>query len=175
MKHLCLIVGALALASSPSWAADDKTAATAPGKPVVVDPLDLRAPIPDPGAGLTEKYDSKLVRFTGRVKASGQDARTKTYWYDLQHEIVHPAGVTNPKDAAPASKLAKGAKKTVQEVVVVRVYFRTAQANLRPQPAGDPVTVEGRGEISPADGSLAIRNATVLDSKFLQREIPTKP
>src|SRR5262245_2752593 len=175
MKRACLIVGALVLASFVPSAADETTAAEARQKAVVVDPLDLRKPIPDPGAGLTEKYDGKLVRFAGRVKTSGQDVRTKTYWYDLQTEIVHPTGVATGKKGATPQGLAKGRQGKVQEVVVVRVYFQTAQNGLRPQPAGNAVTVEGRGEIGLVDGSLSIRKATVLDPKFPQLGTATKP
>jgi hypothetical protein len=174
MIRACWIVGALLLASPALVAADDKAAAQAREKPVVVDPLDLRTPVPDPETGLTEKYDGKLVRFTGRVKASGQDTKTKTYWYDLQTEIVHPTGVVNGKKGAAAKSPAKGTQGKVVEVVVVRAYFQTVQNNLRPQ-AADPVTVEGQGEIGLVDGSLSIRKATVLDPRFLQLEGPTKP
>jgi hypothetical protein len=173
MNRACWIVGALLLASPVLGAADDKAAAKAQAKPVVVDPLDLRAPIPDPGAGLTEKYDGKVVRFTGRVKTAGQDAKTKTYWYDFQTEIVHPTGVVNGKKGATTP--AKGAQQKVKEVVVVRAYFAAAQPNLKPQDAGDPVTVEGRGEISLVDGSLSIRQATVLDPKFFRLDATPKP
>src|SRR5258708_30607675 len=104
MNRACWIMGALLLASPALLGADDKGAFGAREKPVKVDPLDLRKPIPDPGAGLTEKYDGKLVRFTGHVKASGKDARTKTYWYDLQTEIVHATGVVYAKQGAAGRK-----------------------------------------------------------------------
>jgi len=171
MNRACWIVGAPLLASSVLVAADDKTAAPPKDKPVLVDPLDLRTPIPDPEAGLTEKYDGKLVRFTGRVKTSGQDAKSKTYWYDLQTDIVHPAGVVNGKKGTAAKK----PQPTVKETVVVRAYFQAAQTKLRVQPAGDPVTVEGHGEISQIDGSLSIRKATVLDPRFIGKEAASKP
>jgi hypothetical protein len=170
MNRACWILGALVLASPAVMAADDKAAATEREKAAVVDPLDLRKPIPDPEAGLTEKYDGKLVRFTGQVAASGQDSKTNTHWYDLQTTIVHRAGVVNGKKPAAAQK----AQPTVKEVVVVRAYFATAQ-KLRVQPAGDPVLVEGRGEISLVDGTLSIRKAAVLDPRFIAKEPASKP
>src|SRR5262249_47865074 len=136
----CWIVGTLILlASSVLVAADDKAVAPVREKAVVVDPLDLRTPIPDPEAGLTEKYNGKLVRFTGRVTASGQDTKTKTYWYDLQTDIVHATGVVNGKKGTLQKPQGK-----VKETVVVRAYFATSQ---KLRTGGDPVTVEGQGEI----------------------------
>jgi hypothetical protein len=167
MTRACWIVGVLALAGSALVAADKKDPSGAKQQPVVVDPLDLRMPIPEPGAGLTEKYDGKLVRFAGRVKTSGQDAKTKTYWYDLQVEIVHPPNPVSPKKQAPASGSGKKNQGTQKEIVVVRAYFDTAQPGL--QKAGNEATVQGRGEISLVDGSLSIRQATVLDPNFLRR------
>jgi hypothetical protein len=154
-------MGALLLLGPALRGADQPVAAPAPENPVPVDPLDLRTPIPEPEAGLTEKYDSKLVRFTGQVSASGQDARAKAYWYDLQTMLTYKAGVV----AGTKGTAGKGTQRTVTQVVVVRAYFQSAQTNLR---AGTPgnVTVEGRGEISILDGSLTIRNATVLDLNF---------
>jgi hypothetical protein len=172
MKGGSWIVGILVLASPILWGADDKTAMRPSAKAVVVDPLDLRKPIPDPQAGLTEKYHGKRVRYTGRVTASGQDAKTKTYWYDLQTDIVHPAGVVNGKKGTTP---ARGAQKTVKESVLVRAYFPTAQTALKAQPAGNAVTVEGQGEISLVDGGLAIRQASLLDPRFLRLEVPAKP
>jgi hypothetical protein len=161
MNRVCWIVGTLVLASPAFAAADDKAAAPVREKAVVVDPLDLRTPIPNPGAGLTEKYDGKLVRFTGKVRASGQDAKSKTYWYDLQTDIVHATGVVNGKKATPTQK----PQSKVKETVVVRAYFATAQKF-----AGDLVTVEGRGEIGLGDGALSIRKAAVLDPRFVGKE-----
>src|SRR5262245_48831830 len=60
----------------------------APADHVPVDPLDPRQPVPDPEQGLTEKYDGKMVRFTGTVQRASQDKRTKKIWYELHHEIV---------------------------------------------------------------------------------------
>jgi hypothetical protein len=155
-------MGALLLLGPALRGADQPGAAPARENPVLVDPLDLRTPIPEPEAGLTEKYDGKLVRYTGQVTASGQDARTKAYWYDLQTVLTYKAGVAGKKGTA-----SQGTQRTVTQVVVVRAYFQTAQANLR---AGTPgnVTVEGRGEIGIVDGSLTIRNAAVLDLSFVR-------
>ena len=75
MRHAWLVMGALLLLGPALRGADQPGAAPARENPVLVDPLDLRTPIPEPEAGLTEKYDGKLVRYTGQVTASGQDAR----------------------------------------------------------------------------------------------------
>ena len=171
MKRIRWIVGALLLTGS-TLAADNKEASAPQPQPVVVDPLDLRPPIPEPRVGLTEKYDGKRVRFTGHVQTSGKDTRTRTYWYELQIEIIHPAGVVTATKGVPASSQRKKKENTVNETVVVRVYFETAQEKLRPQKTAPEVTVEGKGEISLVDGALTIRQATVLDPRFLPKATP---
>ena len=109
-------MGALLLAGSVRAAADSPDAVGPKPKPVLVDSLDLRPPIPEPRTGLIEYYDGKPVRFTGRVKASGQDARTKMTWYDLQTEVVHPAGVVPGKKGTPAPSAGKKEPAKVREV-----------------------------------------------------------
>jgi hypothetical protein len=114
-------------------------------KAVVVDPMDLRTPVPDPEKGLTEKYAGKAVVFSGNLHGAGQDASTKQRWYTLAVPAIQEQ----------SSPLAKPKMQTV----VVKVYFAGNERNLPTRPAY--YTVEGVGEIT-VDGSLLIRNAKTL-------------
>jgi hypothetical protein len=150
MKRALFVVAAVLLASATVLAADAKQKAKFQG--VVVDPMDLRQPVPDPQAGLTEKYDGKLVRFTGSLQKWGQDS--KSYWYELRTELPKPSGV------GKANKDAKN--KNAKDVVVVRLYLETKDKGVAAPKAGLPLTVEGTGEIT-TDGSLNIRKGHVVD------------
>jgi hypothetical protein len=111
-------------------------------RPVVVDPLDLRKPVPDPEGALTEKYDGKLVRFTGVVRRASTDRKTKQPRYELHYAILGKK---------------KGARKAeVVETVVVAVTFASGQKDLT-----GTVTVEGKGSVM-VDGSLVISDATAV-------------
>jgi hypothetical protein len=142
MNRAAFLVLALMLLSNafPAWAAD-----RANDKPVVVDPADLRTPVPDPEKELTEKYDSKLVLFSGNLHSAGRDAGTNQPWYKLAVQAMQEQ--TDPK-AKPKT-----------QTVVVKIFFAGNERRLPTRPAY--YTVQGRGEIT-ADGSLIIRNARTV-------------
>jgi hypothetical protein len=116
---------------------------------VVVDPNDLRPPVPDPEQGLTDKYDGKLVRFTGALRRGTLDKKTKKPTYELQYDFVRLSAVKGkpPKAVRDAS-------------IVVPVTFRQDDKQLRARRPGSVITVEGRGHIT-VDGSLVITDAAL--------------
>ncbi|HLJ91940.1 MAG TPA: hypothetical protein VKU02_01975 [Gemmataceae bacterium] len=114
-------------------------------KPVVVDPMDLRTPVPDPEQGLTEKYDGKIVVFAGNLYGTGQDPSTKQRWYKLAVQVAR-------EQSSPAAK-------PKMQTVVVNVYFAGTERNLPTRPAY--YTVQGKGEIR-VDGSLVIHDARTV-------------
>src|SRR5262249_39622626 len=114
-------------------------------KPVVVDPQDLRTPVPDPELGLTDKYDGRQVVFTGTLQATGQDTGTKQRWYQLAIPAVQ-------FQSSPWAK-----PKT--QTVVVTVYFAPGERRLPARTAS--YTVQGTGEIT-VDGALVIRAARTV-------------
>src|SRR5262249_34989376 len=129
MKYLLLILTALLLAFAPPRA-NDGQAADLKDKVVVVDPSDLKPPLENPEAELTDKYDGKTVRFTGHFQATGQDAMTKKTWHDLTTEVA----LGNGPKAAKAK-------------IVVRVYFQSGEKQAKALKPGAVVTVEGKGEV----------------------------
>lgn len=148
MFRVALSVVVLLAASASVLAADTKkTEATNQEKPVVVDPFDLRQPVPNPERELTEKYDSQLVQYTGQLKAVHTDKKRKTNWYELQTVIRQPKG--QGKNAA-----------TTTEYVTVTVYLKQDDKRLQNTKSQIKLTVEGRGEIT-TDGGLVIRNAQI--------------
>jgi hypothetical protein len=142
MNRAVVILVALMLLSNllPARAAD-----RANDKPVVVDPADLRAPVPDPEKELTEKYDGKVVVFSGNLHSAGRDASTNQPWYKL-------AVPTMQEQSSPKAK-----PKT--QTVIVKIFFAGNERRLPTRPA--TYTVQGKGEIT-ADGSLIIRNARTV-------------
>jgi hypothetical protein len=124
----------------PARAADRTT-----DKPVVVDPGDLRTPVPDPEKELTEKYDGKMVIFSGNVHSTGREGSTNEPWYKL-------AVQTTQEQTSPKAK-----PKT--QTVIVKIFFAGHERRLPTRPAY--YTVQGRGEIT-ADGSLIIRNGRTV-------------
>jgi hypothetical protein len=125
-------------------------------KPVVVDPMDLRTPVPDPEKGLTEKYDGKAVVFSGNLHSGGQDVNTKQRWYKLAVQAAQ-------EQSGPAAK-------PKMQTVIVKVYFAGSERNLPTRPA--TYTVQGLGEIM-VDGSLIIRNAKTV-SVGTKKSAPTR-
>jgi hypothetical protein len=150
MKRALFVLSALLLVC-PLAAGDDAKKEAAAAKAVVVDPMDLRKPVPDPQAGLTEKYDGKLVRFTGLLQSWGKENQQN--WYELKVEVPKPSTVVNRK---------KETKPRGTDVVVVRVYFQAKEQPIASQKVGVALTVAGKGEIT-TDGSLIIRKAAVVD------------
>lgn len=142
MNRATFLLAALVLAS-PAFLA--VAADPVKGKPVVVDPMDLRTPVPDPEKELTEKYDGKIVMFSGDSHGTGQDASTKQRWYKLAVQAIQEQG-------SPAAK-------PKMQTVIVKVYFAANERRLPTQPAN--YTVQGTGEIT-VDGSLIIRNARTV-------------
>lgn len=114
-------------------------------QPVVVDPTDLRTPVPDPEKELTEKYDGKVVVFTGALHGTGRDADTNRRWYKL-------AVQTREEQGKPPAK-------PKLQTVTVKVYFVGHERRLPTRAAY--YTVQGTGEIS-VDGSLVIRAAKTV-------------
>lgn len=156
MVRTVLSLTALLVVSAALVAADQKTAqkaATADASVVVVDPMDLRQPVPNPEKELSEKYDGKQVRFTGHLHAVNTDKKTKTTSYQLQKEV---------RSAATPAKGQKKDAKAKPEVVTVTVYLQAEDKRLQDPKSKINVTVEGKGEIT-ADGSLIIRNARVTE------------
>jgi hypothetical protein len=135
------LLAALVLASSSVLAG---AAEPAKNKPIVVDPMDLRAPVPDPEKELFEKYDGKLVVFTGNLQSAGRDATSNQRWYTL---------------AVPVIQEQKRGSKPRMQTVAVKVYFASNERRLPTRPAH--YTIEGIGEIT-VDGSLIIRNARTV-------------
>jgi hypothetical protein len=158
MVRTVLSLTALLVISAMLVAADQKNAqksATADSSVVVVDPMDLRQPVPNPERELSEKYDGKQVRFTGRLHGMNTDKKTKATSYQLQKDV---------KSAATDAK-AKGKKdaKAKADVVTVTVYLQKDDQRLHDSKSKINLTVEGKAEISTSDGSMIIRNARVTD------------
>jgi hypothetical protein len=158
MKHTLLLVVALALAGFSFAAPDVLAADTAkPAPPVVVDAADLVPPVPDPELGLTDKYDGKVVRFTGALRSLSVDKKTKEYQAEMVFEIVHRAKV-------------KGKVTVVgKDEVVVAVTFQNPEKTLllrfekEQRAKGPPIqlTVQGKGSVT-TDGSLVITDAVTV-------------
>ncbi len=138
---------ALALAFA---APHGRAVALNPTKAVVVDPADLRKPVPEPEQGLTEKYDGKLVRFTGTMSRSTFDKKARTWTYELHHVIVHQSQAKNKKPVVLG-----------KETVVVPVHFLKDEKQLRARESGFTLTVEGKGSVM-VDGTLVITEAVVV-------------
>jgi hypothetical protein len=143
VKPLTFVVATALLAASVVQA-EDQPAPNA--KPVLVDPADLRPPVPDPEGELSGKYNGKLVRFQGLVATWGEETRKGGYWYDIQANVAAASGEKGP--------------------VVVKVYFQGDEAWLRTRQSKITVTVEGTGVVS-VDGSLVIRDAKIVSHKVV--------
>jgi hypothetical protein len=142
-----LVAAGLAL-GTPGW----RAAADKPPDYVVVDPTDLRQPVPNPEQGLTQKYDGKVVRFTGVLHRGTVDKKTKTYRYEMRYDIVHKVR-------------AKGTRPTVKkETIIVPVTFSKAEKRLRALKRGQPLTVQGTGSVM-VDGTLVISDAVIVTDK----------
>jgi hypothetical protein len=138
--NLILAVFVLAFATFMAGAADQPSE-----KPVVVDPIDLRTPVPDPEKELTEKYDSKTVVFAGSLHSAGRDASSNQRWFKLAVQAIQ--------------EQSKPTAKPKMQTVVVKVYFAANERRLPTQQAY--YTVQGMGEIT-VDGSLIIHNARTV-------------
>jgi hypothetical protein len=139
MRH-CVILLAVLLMAHGSGARADKTA-EAKAKAVVVDPVDLKPPLEDPEAALSEKYDGKPVRFTGVVTNKVRDPKTKAIWYELSASVP-------------------GGKK--KETVQVKVVLAEPDARLQRAQGKPTVTVEGQAGIVPGTHPLVISGAKVV-------------
>jgi hypothetical protein len=142
MNRITSMLAVLVLAATAFSAA---AAEPVKEKPVVVDAMDLRAPVPDPEKGLTEKYDGKVVVFSGNLHSAGQDASTKQRWYRLTVQAIQ-------EQSSPTAK-------PKMQAVIVKVHFAGSERNLPTRPSY--YTVEGVGEIA-VDGSLTIHNARTV-------------
>jgi hypothetical protein len=169
MKHVALFLIALssaglALAASNLLAADPpKLTPVAGDTPkvaaVVVDPTDFRQPIPDPELGLTDKYDGKVVRFSGVVRKSAIDKKANEHAAELQFDIV--------------DRLKVKGKDTVvgKETIVISVTFLNPELALqqlfekeqRAKGPGVHVTVQGKGSILLPEGTLVITDAVIVN------------
>jgi hypothetical protein len=122
---------------------------------VVVDPLDLRRPVPDPEEGLTAKYDGKTVRFTGTLARVTADRKTKKPVAELNYTVLE-------------RRQARGQPPRVvsKETVIVVAHFQGDEKMLRGQKSGTVLTVEGQGSVM-VDGTLVITGAVIVpDSPF---------
>jgi hypothetical protein len=117
---------------------------------VVVDPNDLRKPIPDPEQGLTEKYDGKVVRFTGVARRWSLDKTAGKVTFELHHDIVKIVKAKGKKPAAVR-----------EETIVVPVTFQGDERQLRARKAGFSITVEGKASVM-TDGTLIITDAVIV-------------
>ncbi|HEY7157891.1 MAG TPA: hypothetical protein VH575_28290 [Gemmataceae bacterium] len=157
MKRSVFVLAALLLAC-PVFIALVRQAAAADNAAsyVVVDPLDLRQPVPNPEVGLTGKYDGKIVRFTGTPRAT-VDKKTKKVSFELRHDIVQKVPGTGKKP-----------KVVVQETIVVPVAFQNGEKQLlqnlerlhRARKPVPPITVQGQGSVT--GETLSITDAVVV-------------
>jgi hypothetical protein len=159
---LSLILLALLLAV-PALPAEE------PDEVVVVDPADLRKPVPDPEEGLSEKYGDKVVRFSGEIRRASFDKKTKTHRYELHHDILQP--VPAKDKTRPAAKGNTKPAMTVAETIVVPVTFLKPQKELQQEferlakaKKGVPLTVQGKGSVM-SDGTLVISEAVIIPKK----------
>src|SRR5262249_9615370 len=152
-----LLAGPVLLAQAPKVSRDDPFAPTTQrptgpaARPVLVDPLDFRKPIPEPMETLIPKYDDKNVRFSGTLIKSGQDEKKRPF-YDLQTAVSNagpaPAappvsGLTDKRQPgkSPATAPAEQPKK---ETVVARVYLKNDDPRLKGQAGRLELMVEGK-------------------------------
>ena len=158
MKRRAIVLTALLLAC-PVFIALVRQAAAADNAAanyVVVDPLDLRQPVPNPEVGLTGKYDGKIVRFTGTPRST-VDKKTKQVSFELRHDIVQKVPGTGKKP-----------KVVVQETIVVPVAFQNGEKQLlqnlerlqRARKPVPPITVQGQGSVT--GETLSITDAVVV-------------
>lgn len=145
---------ALVLVATGALAADRKAnrpELDAQGNPIViVDPMDLRQPVPNPEAELTQKYNNHTVRYTGRLVAIKQDQKSKIVTYQVQSEVRQPK---------QPSKNAKAAQPKPAIVTVV-VFPQQDNQRLHNARITFDLTVQGKGEVM-TDGTLWIRNAQI--------------
>jgi hypothetical protein len=155
MLAITLAVTCLALAAPASRSAD--TAEPTPPPVVIVDPGDLRQPVPDPEQGLTTKYDGQLVRFTGVVRRSAIDQKRDEHSADLEFDIVQRLKIKGKDTVVGTDK------------IVVMVTFKKVEKTLhqlfekeqRQKGPGIHFTVQGKGSIT-TDGSLVITDAVIV-------------
>src|SRR5262245_14797588 len=119
MTTLSLLGLALVVPGRPAGAVPNDTPF------VAVDPNDLRKPIPDPEQGLTEKYDGKVVRFTGALRRWSLDKKAKKYTYELHYDFVKAIRVKG-KSAPPVK----------EETIIVPVTFQQDLKQLRARQPG---------------------------------------
>jgi hypothetical protein len=165
MLHRGLALILMVLVVGLALACVSQSPAAEPGRVLVVDPGDFRQPIPDPGLGLTDKYDGKTVRFSGMARRFSTDKRTKAVSYEVQYDILQPVPVPPGTRTAPGKKPAM----KVAETIVVAVSFRTDPKNLQKdikssKTGGVPLIVEGTGHVQ-TDGTLTITNAVVVPGR----------
>jgi hypothetical protein len=155
MKRSAFLLTALGLTSLGLLAPDQPArAAPQPATYVVVDPTDLRKPVPDPEQGLTQKYDGQVVRFTGQLQRVTLNRKSKKYSYEMHYVIVHRLRV---KGKAP---------RVTKETIVVPVTFLKDEKQLRARNRGFTLTVQGKGSIM-VDGTLVISDAVIVPDKPL--------
>jgi hypothetical protein len=155
MKRRAFLLIALLVAGAALVAADPQAgAAPRPTDYVLVDPLDLRQPVPDQGE-LSRKYDGQVVRFTGVVSRSSLDNKTKRSSAEMRYDIVHKVTGKDKKSVVVG-----------KESIVVAVYFLNNEKQLQGRKPGYPLTVQGQGSIM-ADGTLAIGEAVIVPQKGL--------
>jgi hypothetical protein len=152
MKYIVLMTAvALALLCPALLAADKQAASNDTQKQVVVvDPMDLVPPVPDPELGLFQKYDGQVVVFTGAEHKSSVDKKTKKHSVELVYEIVHQVNVKGKKPVV-----------TGKDTVVVTVNFLKGTKGAQGIKPGTVLTVEGVGSIG-TDGSLTINDAVIV-------------
>jgi hypothetical protein len=142
MNRVAFILAALVFMAPCVLAGE---AESAKDKPVKVDAMDLRTPVPDPEKELTEKYDGRTVVFSGNLHSNGRDASSNQRWYNLAVQVIQ--------------EQSKPAAKPKLQLVTVNVYFAPQERRLPTRPAS--YTVQGTGEIT-VNGSLIIHHAKIV-------------
>jgi hypothetical protein len=151
MKRKAIVLIALVVAGAALAVADPQAgAAPRPANYVLVDPADLRQPVPDPQDGLSAKYDGQVVRFTGVLTRAALDAKAKQTTAELRYDIVHQLTGKNKKAVVVG-----------RESIVVPVRFQGAERQLQGRKPGYTLTVQGRGSIM-VDGTLVITEAVIV-------------
>jgi hypothetical protein len=146
MKRSAFILAALLLAGL-AFAASAREAGAdlkATANEVVVDPMDLRQPIPNPELGLTGKYDGQVVLFTG-VPHALVSKKTNKVSFELRYDIVEKVPVKGKKPRI-----------VVKETIVVPVTFANDEKELvkdlerlrRARKPALPITVKGTGSVT---------------------------
>ena len=165
MRRAAFLAIALAVAVTAVVAAAQRASAAPKeeAKFVVVDPLDFRKPVPDPGQGVFLKYDNQVVRFTGGrlqfTHATGAAAvQVDLLPIDVQDALEFDADVAN----ADMKRIQAERRRAVVEVargnrVVLVAVLGQAAEGLHARPA----LFEGRVDAVDAGAEVLLLHLAV--------------